>query len=239
MNISDIISDSLTYPFNNIKAFVLYLVLGIIAAFIGGTSIVSLATAASTKGMSTYTFTGIGVVGFVVFLLVLFLIEGYGLDIVKLGIERKSEGPEIDMGRQISNAIKLIAVDIAYYIIPLIIIFILGLFLRNWILGIISVILVIIFALANFMARCRLAKTDTLGEALSIGEAIGDISRVGFINLLITVILVMVLTFIIMLIVGMINSVNQTIGNILFGIATVYIVFFYHRAIGLLYSNIV
>ncbi|MBQ6220185.1 MAG: DUF4013 domain-containing protein [Methanosphaera sp.] len=227
----------MVYPFQNIKAFVLYIVLGIVAAIIGGSTILDLVAAASSKGLSGYVLTGVGIVGVIVSLLILFLIEGYALDIVKFGIERRAEGPGIDFGRQVSNAIKLIVVDIVYYIVPCIIIFVLGLFLKNWILTIISLILIIVFALANFMARCRLAQTDNLAEALAIGEAIGDISRVGIGRILATVILVILVAFIIVLIVGAIYSLNDIIGSIILGLASVYIVFFYHRAIGLLYSE--
>ncbi len=237
MSIGDIMSDALVYPFQNIKAFVLYIVLGIVAAIIGGSTILDLVAAASSKGLSGYVLTGVGIVGVIVSLLILFLIEGYALDIVKFGIERRAEGPGIDFGRQVSNAIKLIVVDIVYYIVPCIIIFVLGLFLKNWILTIISLILIIVFALANFMARCRLAQTDNLAEALAIGEAIGDISRVGIGRILATVILVILVAFIIVLIVGAIYSLNDIIGSIILGLASVYIVFFYHRAIGLLYSE--
>ena len=237
MSIGDIMSDALVYPFQNIKAFVLYIVLGIVAAIIGGSTILDLVAAASSIGLSGYVLTGVGIVGVIVSLLILFLIEGYALDIVKFGIERRAEGPGIDFGRQVSNAIKLIVVDIVYYIVPCIIIFVLGLFLKNWILTIISLILIIVFALANFMARCRLAQTDNLAEALAIGEAIGDISRVGIGRILATVILVILVAFIIVLIVGAIYSLNDIIGSIILGLASVYIVFFYHRAIGLLYSE--
>lgn len=238
MNIGDIISDALAYPLHNVKALVLYIVLGIIAAIIGGTAIVGFISAAGQKGLSSFALNGVGIVGMLIFIILLFLIEGYGLDIVKFGIERRDDGPGIDFGRQVSNAIKLIAVDIAYYLIPAIIIFVLGLFLRDWILTIISIILLIVFALANFMARCRLAKTDDLGSALAVGEAIGDISRVGIGRLLATVIIVIIIAVVIVLIVGLISKLNNTIGNILLGIAMVYLVFFYHRAIGLLYSDV-
>ena len=49
MNISDIISDAMAYPFKNITTLILYMVLGIIAAIIGGTTILSFATAITTK----------------------------------------------------------------------------------------------------------------------------------------------------------------------------------------------
>ena len=58
MNIGDIIGDALAYPFHNVKALVLYIVLGIIAAIIGGTTILSFVTAASTKGLSSYALGG-------------------------------------------------------------------------------------------------------------------------------------------------------------------------------------
>ena len=180
MCVGSIIGDALAYPFSNIKALVLYVVLGIIAAIIGGTALLTIAASFSTKGLAGFAFSGLSIVGVIVFIIVLFLIEGYALDIIKYGIERRTDSPGIDLARQVTNAIKLIVVSIVYYVVPAIIIFILSLFLRDWILTIIGIILVIVFALANFMAKCRLAKSDSLGDALAIGEAIGDISRVKY-----------------------------------------------------------
>ena len=234
MSVGDIISDALGYPFRNVKALVIYMILGIIAAIIGGTTVLTFATSMATKGFSSFALGGVGVVGIIVFILLLFLIEGYGLDIVKFGIERRADGPGIDFGRQVSNAVKLLIVSIVYYVVPAVI---LGLFLRDWIMTIISLILVILFALANFMAKCRLAKSDSLGEALAIGEAIGDISRVGLGKLLATVILVVIIAVIIVVLIGIIGSISDIVGDILFGIFLVYLVFFYNRAIGLLYSD--
>ena len=237
MGIGDIIGDAIAYPFSNIKALVLYAILGIIAALIGGAALLSIGASFSSKGLAGFAFSGLSIVGIIVFILVLFLIEGYGLDIIKYGIERRTDSPGIDFGRQVANAFKLIVVSIVYYIVPAIIIFILGLFLRDWILTIISIILVIIFALANFMAKCRLAKTDNLGDALAIGEAIGDISRVGFGKIIATVLVIVIILVVVAIIIGFISNVNATIGNILLGIFSVYFVFFYNRAIGLLYSD--
>ena len=237
MGIGDIIGDAIAYPFRNIKALVLYAILGIIAGLIGGASLLSIAASFSSKGLAGFAFSGLSIVGIIVLIIVIFLIEGYALDIVKFGIERKSESPGIDFGRQVSNAIKLIIVSIVYYIIPAIIIFILGLFLRDWILTILSIILILVFTLANFMAKCRLAKTDKLGDALAIGEAIGDISRVGLGKIIATVLVIVIILVIISVIIGFISNVNATIGSILLGIFSVYFVFFYNRSIGLLYSD--
>ena len=237
MSISEMFSDALAYPFNNIKALLLYVVLGIIVALLGGATIVDFAVAFTTKGVGGAALAGLGIVGVILFVLVVFLVEGYALDIIKYGIERRSDGPGIDFGRQVSNAIKLVVVSIVYYIVPAIITLILSLFLRDWLIAVIGVILFIVFALANFMAKCRLAKTDNLGDALAIGEAIGDISRVGIGNLLITVIVVFVILMIISFIVAIFMGLNQYLGGIILGFAGVHFVFFYNRVIGLLYST--
>ena len=237
MDIGGIIGDAVAYPFNNIKALLLYVILGIIASIIGGATVLSLAVALSSKGLGGFAFGGLTIVGIILFVLIMFLIEGYALDIIKYGIERRSGGPGIDIGRQISNAVKLIIVGVVYYVIPAIIIFVLALFLKNWILTIIGLILIIVFALAHFMAKCRLAKTDDLGDALAIGEAIGDISRVGLGKILCTVIIVVLILMIVSFIIAFIANINSTIGSIILGIFSVYFIFFYNRAIGLLYSG--
>jgi hypothetical protein len=88
------------------------------------------------------------------------------------------------------------------------------------------------------MATCRLAKYDSLGEALAIGEAIGDISKVGMLKVLLTVIAVFLIGFIVIFILLMIQNYQPVIGGILLGIFGVYYIFFYNRAIGLLYSDV-
>lgn len=238
MNLGEIFGDAIVYPLHNVKSLVLYVILGIIGAIIGGASVISILGALGTTGWTEFAFSGLSIVGVIVFILILFLIGGYTLDIIKFGIERRPDGPGIDIGRQISNTIKLIVVDVVYYVVPAIIVFVLGLFLRDWLMTIISIIIFIVFALANFMAKCRLAKTEDIGYALAIGEAIGDISRVGLGKIIVIAILLFLVIFIILLLVGIIGALNDLIGDILLGFALVYIIFFYNRAIGLLYSDV-
>ena len=238
MDLGEIFGDALVYPAHNIKSLLIYAILGVIGAIIGGASILSILGAFGTTGWGSFAFSGVGIVGVIVFILILFLIGGYALDIIKFGIERRDDGPGIDFGRQIANAVKLIIVDLVYYVVPAIIVFILGIFLKNWIISIISVILFIVFALANFMAKCRLTKTDNIGEALAIGEAIGDISRVGLLKIIATIIIMIIVAIVALIIIGWISRLNGIIGSILLGIFLVYFIFFYNRAIGLLYSDV-
>ncbi len=196
MEITEIIGDALLYPLNNVKSLILYVIIGAITGILGGASLIAMATQVS--GNNVVAAGGFGFIGILVMIIGSLLISGYGLDIVKYGIERRDDGPGIDIVRQVLNAIKLIVVSFVYYIIPAIVAWLLFTLLGKGILTLIIVaIMYIVFAFAQFMAVCRLAKYNSLGEALSIGEAIGDISKVGMLKVLITVIAVFIIGFII------------------------------------------
>ena len=236
MNITEIIGDAVVYPLNNIKSLIIYMIIGIVAALLAGASLFGMM--ASASGNNVLAAGGFGFIGILIFIFGILLISGYGLDIVKFGIERREYGPGIDIVRQILNAIKVIIVSVVYYIVPAIIAWLLTTLLGHGILTTFVVFLItVIFAFAEFMAVCRLAKTDSLGEALAIGEAIGDISKVGMLNVILTVIAVIIIGFILAFIILLIFRANTTIGGILLGLLGVYFVFFSNRAMGLLYSN--
>ena len=236
MDLGEILKDSLAYPINNIKSLIVYGILGIIVGIVVGSSFVGLVI--SINGGKVVETLASGFIGFIVALFVGFIVSGYQLDIIKFGIERRNDGPSFDVMRQFFNGVKLFVVSLVYYIIPLIIVAILGLFLQNWIMAIITFILFVIFALAQFMAQCRLAKTEDLGVALAIGDAIGDISRVGILRLLLFIIMVFLIAFILFFICALIMRWNNTVGGILMGFIGVYVMFFSGRASGLLYSEV-
>ena len=236
MDFREIFSDALTFPFSNIISLLVYIALGIIAGIAIGGSIAGVSFGMNSG--SILTVLGSGFLGFVIAAVVLFIISGYQLDIIKSGIQRSANGPSIDPLRQLLNGLKVFVVSIVYYIIPFIIVSILSIFLRDWIMLLISFILYVFFALAQFMAQCRLAKTEDLGDALNIGEAIGDISRVGIVNLLLFVIISLAIIFILAIIVALIARWNSFAGGIILGIVGVYLSFAISRATGLLYSHI-
>ncbi len=108
----------------------------------------------------------------------------------------------------------------------------------HWISTVIIAILFIIFALPAFMAHCRFAKTEDLGYAIAIGEAIGDIERVGTEKLILFIIVIAIVAFILYFIVTLITQWNQTAGGTLMGILGAYITVFTGRSAGLLYSDV-
>ena len=103
--------------------------------------------------------------------------------------------------------------------------------------GIIAFVLFVIFAVIQTMGQSRLAKTDSLGEALNIPEAFRDIGRIGYGKVLAVIILIFVIILVInMIITGLNNYINGI--SILSIIVTPYLIFFAARATGLLYSDI-
>ena len=237
MEIGEIISDAIVYPFNNIKALIIYMIIGIVCGILGGASLMGVLLAA--QGNNVLAAGGLGFIGTLIIIIGGLLISGYGLDIVKFGIERWDDAPGIDIVRQVLNAIKVFIVGFVYYIIPAIIGWLLSTLLGKGILTTIIIFIIsVVFAFAQFMAICRLAKYDSLGEALAIGEAIGDVSKVGMLKVLATIIAVFIIALIIAIVIGVIMQYNNLIGGVLFGVFGVYLTFFYNRAVGLLYSQV-
>ena len=216
MDLSEIIGDAITYPLHNIKSLIIFMIIGIVGGLLSGMSIVGML--AAVTGQNAVAAGGFGIIGLLIGIIAYLLISGYTLDIVKFGIERREDGPGIDFVRQIVNAIKLIVVNIVYYIVPAIIVWLLTTLLGNGILTlIIAFIVAVVFTFMQIMAICRLAKYDSF---------------------LATIIVIFIIAIIIAFIIGIILNYNATIGGILLGIFGVYFIFFSNRAIGLLYSEV-
>lgn len=236
MELMEIISDALVYPFHNIKALIIYLILGIILGIVWVGSMGAAAASAAASNLAAAM--GSAVIGFIVAVVISFAISGYQLDIVKYGIDRSLDAPGLDFVRQFFNGFKLTIVQLVYFIIPIIISAILAIIFQHWLAMVIEFILFVIFGLAAFMAECRLAKTEDIGYALSIGDAIGDITKVGILKLLVFLIVIFLIAFLLSVIGGFISGWNSTVGGIFLGALGIYLVFFAARAAGLLYSNV-
>lgn len=234
MDIINIITDALIYPTKNIETLAIYLVLSIILGLTIGISGIGTLITATVEEINF----GLLLVGIIIALVLTFLINGYALDIVKYGIKRSSQAPALDIPRQTINGFKLLIVQIVYFIIPVLISLFILLILNKWITLFIATILFVIFALAETMAECKLAQTDDLYQAINIGDSIKDISRVGPVKLVLTLIVIAIIGFIIeSIIMGITGAIfSQTISSIISSIVGMYILFFGNRAIGLLYS---
>lgn len=230
MEIMEIISDALHYPFGQKKALVIYMILSFLVFFIINLTLGGFAVSVEEASIGI-----VAIIGLIIALLIGLLMDGFALDIIKFGIERSDEELQLDIVRQIINGIKYFITAIVYFLIPIIVMILLSAI--NETLGtIIGVILLIIFAFAFLMGECRLAKTDSLGYALNFGEAIKDISRIGVVKIL----AVLIIICIIVAILNWISSLFGTgiIGSIISAIISAYLLFFSSRASGLLYSDV-
>lgn len=237
MEIMDIITNAITYPAENIKALMIYLILGLILGLVLG--ITGVRTAFATQNGSFFAFL-LAIIGIIIAIIISFMINGYGLDIIKLGIRRSNASPEIDFQRQVINGVKAVIVSIVYMIIPLVIIVILSLIFRDWIIYILGFILFAIFYFALAMGQCRLAKTEDLSNALDVKSAIDDLFNIGVIKVIITLIaVILIITIITGIFEFIFNGIfGEVIASTLIGIINVYLTFFSNRAMGLLYSEI-
>ena len=238
MEIGEIIGDAVRYPLNHTKSLLIYIVIMFVIALIAIFTGVGLVAGQETNQVLASGI--IGIIGLLLIIIIALLVDGYGLDIVKLGIEKSDAAPEIDIGRQVIAGLKYLIVGIVYIIIPFIVMLLLSAI--NDTLGlIVGVILFIIFGLALLMGQCRLANTGSLGEALNIPEAIKDLQAIGIFKVLIVIIIVGIIALILNFIAGIFSGmgdIGSFISAILSAIVGAYTFFFGNRATGLLYSDL-
>lgn len=240
MEIGEIISDAIRYPLNHTKSLLIYIVIMFVIALIALFTGVGLIAGQQTNQVLASGV--IGIIGLILIICIGFLVYGYGLDIVKLGIDKSDAAPEIDIGRQVIAGLKYLIVAIVYSIIPIIVIALLSA-INNTLGTIVGVILLIIFGLVLLMGECRLANTESLGAALNIPEAVKDINNVGVVKVLAVSIVLFVLAFIldkILLVIANILGPMEGINfiyHILAAICVGYLFFFAYRAIGLMYAD--
>lgn len=273
MDITEIIKESFVFPANNLKQLALYIVISIVVSIFALGGIL-----AATYAESSAVYAVLGVILVIVSLIIAFILAGYQIKIIKSGIDQ-GEVLDIDWKNDFITGIKAIIVNIVYYIIPAIIVVIVGFIagipaaignigqyvienstnatsiadstvvdsippelLNSFassvtVTAIIALILFIIFAFALMMGLSRLAKTDSLGEALNIPEALKDISRIGVGKVIATVILIFIIVIIIGVIFGFISIIVPPL-SFLSILINPYLMFFSYRAVGSLYSDI-
>ena len=102
---------------------------------------------------------------------------------------------------------------------------------------IVGIILFIIFSLMSFTARVRFAKFGSGTEGLRFREILKDMSKVGFIKIIITLIVIYIISFALIFVItliGLIPYIGVFIG-IFVGLP--FMVLFFYRAVGLLFAD--
>ena len=236
MSLGEIFSDAIKYPFSNLTNFAIVGVIALLSGFVG------IVNVPNVSGIFSAILWIIGLI----FTLVL---SGYCIDVIKYGIENSSEFPDLDLKRNIINGIKTVIIGIVYFIIPFIIVLILaivtgaiGVGINNLLVAlgvtaIIAIIVFIIFAIFEMIALARFAESDDLGAALSVGEVVEDVKRIGIakiIGFLIISFVILIITILIFSLLNFIPVVGIFIGVFISG---TFATLFCYRSLGLLYAD--
>lgn len=237
MSLGEIITDSIKYPFSNITNF---LIVGILVLLAGISNVFM------TYGISNEALNVIGGIIGIIFALIL---SGYSLDIIKNAFNNSDEYPMIDLASNFVDGVKVLIINIVYFIVPIFITLILAvitgaigaglnhLFTGLGIAAIISMIVFIIFGIFEVIAIARFAQTGQLDDAFNFGAIIDDIQRIGFakvIAFLIIVAIIIAIAAVISSVLAFIPIIGVLISTIVLG---AFAVLFYNRGIGLLYVD--
>jgi hypothetical protein len=102
---------------------------------------------------------------------------------------------------------------------------------------IVAIILFIIFSLMSFTGLVRFAKSGSGTEGLRFKEILKDMSRVGFIKIIVTLIVIYIIALILSFVIGLIGLIPYIGVFIGLFVGVPFILLFSYRAIGLLYAD--
>ncbi|WP_298502509.1 DUF4013 domain-containing protein [uncultured Methanobrevibacter sp.] len=242
MDFGSIVSNSLKYPFRNIKKLPILFVLFILVAII-------------PIGM-VYDNRYVVAIGAISFFLFVLLVPGYLFSMVQIGLNESSMFPSLSFGKTIYDTLRVLVLRIVYMIVPAAVFFIVmstfgvstmdllsDLKLISFLitLGLIFIVILvtyIVFEFLLFFAKARLAYLNSLSEALKIHKVIIDIKNIGIGNIIKWILFMAVL----MVAVSFISSWVIAIPYVGFIVYLVVIIPLLESignySLGLLYSNI-
>ena len=243
MELSKIISSSLKYPFRNIAKlpiiFILFLLIAVIP--IG-------------RLLDNNYIVLVGVIAFFIFLLI---VPGYFLGVVRKGSIESSLFPSLSLVDSIYDSIRVLVLRMVYMIVPKIVFFIafstLGVsaadMLYGWqisnflaTLGAMLLLILIVYLIFEFLllfAKARLAYLNSLKEALKINKVMGDIKKIGIVNIIKWIILMIILLVAVSLISSLVMAIPY-VGFLIYVAVVIPIAeSIGNYSLGLLYSNII
>ena len=238
MSFKEIFIDTLKYPFSNIAMF---LIIGVIALLADLTSFLS------SNGSTNMAILAIC---FIITLVATFYINGYRLSVIREGIVASGEIPSLDPAVDIVEGVKSTLIEVAYFIVPLIVLFIFAyisgaaisinvasIFALGPIFIIVEVLLFILFAMFGELALIMFADTGDFWGCLNVGEVFEELKKVGILRFLAFLIVLMVISFIVLLIFSLIAFI-PVVGELIasFLIAGFSVLYFYYT-FGLFYGG--
>ena len=102
---------------------------------------------------------------------------------------------------------------------------------------IVAIILFIIFSLMSFTGMVRFAKSGSGIEGLRFRQIFRDMSKVGFLKIIVTLIVIYIIALLLSVVIGLIGLIPYIGVFIGMFIGVPFIILFMYRAIGLLYAD--
>jgi len=102
---------------------------------------------------------------------------------------------------------------------------------------IVAIILFIVFSLLSFTGLVRFAKFGSGVEGLRFRKIVGDMLKVGFLKIIVTLIVIYIIAFALALVIGIIGLIPYIGVFIGIFVGVPFIMLFLYRAIGLLYAD--
>lgn len=243
MNVGKIVSNSVKYPFRNIKKLPILFILFILAA------IIPIGMIFDNRYLTIF--------GGVAFLIFLLIAPGYLFSMVDIGLNESSAMPSLNFARNIYDSIRLLVLRIVYMIVPALVFFIafsifggsiMGMLtelkIHNFIFSFILIVLVvlivyILFEILLFFAKARLAYLNSLTEALKMHKVVGDIRKIGVFNIIKWIIFMAILMIVVSFVSSWIIAIPYVGLLIYICVVIPTLESIGNYSLGLLYSNIV
>lgn len=254
MNVTDFIKDSFNYSSQDWSKILILGACCIIIVVLMGLIDFAIIAALSGSQSGILGFILLFIVNLIFSALIIMTLGGYGLGVVRETLaDVAAPVPEFEFGNVLNDGLKVLVLGIIYGIVPIIIMFLLSFVfgaaasittldpyaILGSFFGIILItgIVTIFFSLLAIIAFAKLAETDDIGSIIEFGEILETISKIGWGNYLVWLIVLWLVSLVVMFIVSFINII-PILGQILYVlIVPGFMVLFGSRAIGLIYNE--
>ena len=191
MEIMEIIKEAMVFPSKDIVKLAVYIALSVVSVLLGAFGILYLAIGVASQSFWII----IGVIAFIAALILGFITTGYIVSIIRSGIEHEESAPQFMWKENLVTGIKFVVLNIVYFIIPAIVVLILG-----WVTN--------LFGMASIMfTRMMYASMAAPANAtVTIADVVPQSMIISFGN---SLIIVGIVAFILFVIFGFLETMGQ------------------------------
>ena len=191
MEIMEIIKEAMVFPSKDIVKLAVYIALSVVSVLLGAFGILYMAIGVASQSFWII----IGVIAFIAALILGFITTGYIVSIIRSGIEHEESAPQFMWKENLVTGIKFVVLNIVYFIIPAIVVLILG-----WVTN--------LFGMASIMfTRMMYASMAAPANAtVTIADVVPQSMIISFGN---SLIIVGIVAFILFVIFGFLEIMGQ------------------------------